>query len=638
VLRRCLERDPTSRLHHIADARLDIEEALSSHMGRSTRRGIAVSAATIAVASAAVLAFVSWRYLPTRDADVPEIDRTVRLTHDPGLELYPALSPDGLMVAYVGGPVGAMNVYVRQIEGGRVISLTDGAPGYYVWPQWSPDSKRIAFESVITQSRYEILVAPAFGGSRVRVYSGSALSLIGFVWSPDSRELAVTAGTELRSIAVDGDSNRKIMDLALKAPHRGAFPLSWSPDGRRIAYAEGNPGYIAREGPMSNLAPASISVVTLATGETHSVTDASSLNHAPVWTPDGQNLLFVSDRGGSRDIYRVRISEDGPPSGTAVRLTTGIGVHTLSLSGNGRGLAYSVIDSRQNIWSVTLPTSGPASLADARAVTIGNQTIEGVALSPDRQWLVFDSDLHGNQDIYTIRVTGGEQIRLTTDATNDFGAEWSPHGHEIAFYSLRRGNRDIFVMSSDGGSVEQLTNHPSDDWSPDWSPSGQRLTFFSERVSPAQIFVVSRDKGEPSGGMSHQVTREGARVPKWSPDGQLIAYWGNYRDPQHTLSVVSPEGGKPQVLVQFDASVSYVYPRWSRDGRAVYYKTLEADGASGLWRVPVTGGEPQLLVRFDAAKRSLRRAFATDDAVIYFTLNEHESDLWMLELKDNARN
>jgi Tol biopolymer transport system component len=138
--------------------------------------------------------------------------------------------------------------------------------------------------------------------------------------------------------------------------------------------------------------------------------------------------------------------------------------------------------------------------------------------------------------------------------------------------------------------------------------------------------------------MSHQVTREGARVPKWSPDGQLIAYWGNYRDPQHTLSVVSPEGGKPQVLVQFDASVSYVYPRWSRDGRAVYYKTLEADGASGLWRVPVTGGEPQLLVRFDAAKRSLRRAFATDDAVIYFTLNEHESDLWMLELKDNARN
>ena len=69
----------------------------------------------------------------------------------------------------------------------------------------------------------------------------------------------------------------------------------------------------------------------------------------------------------------------------------------------------------------------------------------------------------------------------------------------------------------------------------------------------------------------------------------------------------------------------------------MYYKTLEADGASGLWRVPVTGGEPQLLVRFDAAKRSLRREFATDDAVIYFTLNEHESDLWMLELKGNVQ-
>jgi Tol biopolymer transport system component/predicted Ser/Thr protein kinase len=638
MLRRCLERDATSRLHHIADARLDIEEVLSSQKGRITRPGIPLSAATAGVALAAVSAFVAWGYLSTRDAGGPRADRTVRITHDPGLELYPALSHDGLMVAYVAGPVGAMNVYVRQIDGERPISLTDGAPGYYVWPQWSPDGSRIAFESVIAQSQYQILVAPALGGPRVRVYTGSGQGLVAFAWAPASKELAVVAGIELRSIAIDGGSNRKIMDLAVKNPHRGVFPLSWSPDGGSIAYAEGNPGYIAREGPMSNLAPAAISIVKLATRETHSVTDAASLNHVPVWTPDGQHLLFVSDRSGSRDIFRVPISESGAPSGTPLRLTTGAGVHTFNLSGNGRRLAYSVIDSRQNIWSLALPTTARALAADARAVTIGNQTIEGVALSPDRQWLVFDSDLHGNQDIYKVRVTGGEQVRLTTDTANDFGATWSPNGQEIAFYSLRSGNRNIFVMSSDGGSVEQLTNHPADDWSPDWSPSGEQLTFFSDRVSPSQIFVMRRDNGELSGGVAQQLTREGARVPKWSPDGRLIAYWGEYRTPQPTLSVLSPEGGTPQVLVQFDSSVSFVYPRWSRDSKSVYYKTLEADGASGLWRVPVTGGEPQLLVRFDAAKRSLRREFATDDAVIYFTLNEHESDLWMLELGGNVQN
>jgi hypothetical protein len=115
------------------------------------------------------------------------------------------------------------------------------------------------------------------------------------------------------------------------------------------------------------------------------------------------------------------------------------------------------------------------------------------------------------------------------------------------------------------------------------------------------------------------------------------AYWGNYANPQPTLSVTSPDGGKPRVLVQFDSSVTFVFPRWSRDGTAVYYKTLDADGASGLWRVQIAGGEPQLLVRFDdAARRSLRREFATDDAVLYFTLTEHESDLWMLELVPNA--
>ena len=637
LLRRCLERDATARLHHIADARLDIEDALASRLGRGTRRGIPLTAAMVVVAVTALLAIVAWRYLSTRDRGGPGIERTVRITHDTGLELYPALSPDGLMVAYVAGPVGGMHVYVRQIDGGRPISLTD-APAQYVWPQWSPDGKRIAFEAVVAQSRYEILVTPALGGARVRAYTGSASSLVGFAWASNSKELAVAAGTELRSITIDGGSSRKLIDLVLRTPHSGAFPLSWSPDGTRIAYAEGNPGYIAREGPMSNLAPASISVVTLATGETRSVTDGTSLNHGPVWTPDGRHLLFVSDRSGSRDIFRVPISESGAHAAPA-RMTTGVGVHTFSLSRDGRRLAYSVMGSRQNIWSIPLPASGHASLADARAVTTGNQTTEIMALSPDRQWLAFDSDLNGNQDIYKVRVSGGEQVRLTTDSASDFGAAWSPNGQEIAFYSLRRGNRDIFVMSSDGGSVEQLTNHPADDWSPDWSPSGDMLAYFSDRVSPAQVFILSRDKGELIGGRSRQVTHEGARVPKWSPDGQLIAYWASYTNPHHTLSVVPPAGGKPRVLVHFDSSVSYIFPRWSRDGRSVYYKTLEADGASKLWRVPVAGGEPRLVVRFDdAARRSLRREFATDDAVVYFTLNEHESDVWMMELMRNAWN
>src|SRR5262245_58765923 len=115
------------------------------------------------------------------------------------------------MIAYVGGPVGAMNVYVKQIDGGRPIALTDGVPGYYVWPQWSSDGKRIAFEAVAAQNRYEILVAPALGGARVRVYAGSARAIVGFAWTPDSKELAIAEGNELRSITVDGSSTRKII-------------------------------------------------------------------------------------------------------------------------------------------------------------------------------------------------------------------------------------------------------------------------------------------------------------------------------------------------------------------------------------------------------------------------------------------
>ena len=94
-----------------------------------------------------------------RDVRLPAIERTIQLSHDPGLEVYPAISPDGKMIAYTAGPVGEMYVYVEQIEGGRRIAVTE-TPGNYIWPQWSPDGDRIAFQ-VVKAPSYEIHVAPS---------------------------------------------------------------------------------------------------------------------------------------------------------------------------------------------------------------------------------------------------------------------------------------------------------------------------------------------------------------------------------------------------------------------------------------------------------------------------------------------
>ena len=74
----------------------------------------------------------------------------------------------------------------------------------------------------------------------------------------------------------------------------------------------------------------------------------------------------------------------GAPAAPALRLTTGLGVHTISLSSDGRRLAYSTIASRQNVWSLPMPDDAAVSSDGASPVTRGSQMIEAMDISADR--------------------------------------------------------------------------------------------------------------------------------------------------------------------------------------------------------------------------------------------------------------
>ena len=94
----------------------------------------------------------------TRDSALT-IGQTVQVTREPGLEVDPALSPDGSLVAYAAGPPTRMQIFVRQVGGGRTIALTSDSSQGYRWPRWSPDGSRIAY-----QGDAGIAVVPALGG------------------------------------------------------------------------------------------------------------------------------------------------------------------------------------------------------------------------------------------------------------------------------------------------------------------------------------------------------------------------------------------------------------------------------------------------------------------------------------------
>lgn len=607
LLDRCLAKDPDDRYQNARDLLFDLMR-VSADRPRA-RRALAIALGVGLVGAALVVTFRSRR----PDTTLPRILRTAQITHEPGLEVVPALSPDGKMVAYAKGAVGQTQIYVQQIAGGRPISLTEGFPGPAFRPRWSPDGSRIAF-STFLESKYEIYVVPALGGAPRRIVEdASELS-----WAPDGGDIiyASSLGGIFRR-NLEGGKPDRIVDTD---DWLGA--LSWSSDGSYLAYVSKADNYLLNEVLIANIAPSSIWTVPARGGEPTVLTEGAYLHHSPVWTPDGEHILFVSNRGGSRDIYQISVASPGKPP---ERLTTGLNVHCISLSRDGESLAYSVLTTRQNIWSLPIPENGPVSVKEAAPVTTGSQAIEGINVSPDGQWLAFDSNRSGNQDIYKMPRGGGEPLQLTTDPADDLIPAFSPDGKEIVFYSFRTGNRDLFVMSSEGGNQRQLTRSTASDQYPIWSPEGKTISFQSDRSGRMEVYVLSADKGELEGGTPLPLTSEGGSYAKWSPDGASVAY-------EHLgVSVVDMKSGESRVLVRLEDPL--VKPAWSSDGRTIYYLSFDRENEASIKSIAASGGEPAVLVRFDDPnRRALRREWAVGAGRFYFTLTEHESHIWVMEL------
>jgi Tol biopolymer transport system component/DNA-binding SARP family transcriptional activator len=570
-----------------------------------------------------------------RPPDRLRMGRTSRVTGQAGLEIHPALSPDGKLIAYAAGPSGHMRIYVRQLGGGRSIPVAESLAGDQHWPRWSPDGTRLTFETGVA-----IYVVPALGGiSKLLVTApepGPVLNGEGalteegprfLTWSPDGRRIAYALARNLEVRSAEGGAVIRIPTAA--QPHS----LAWSPDGSRLAFALGNAAFVYAPNALGNIAPSSIWIASPLGGPPEPVTDASSLNTSPVWTPDSKSLLFVSNRDGSRDIYQVHLDRSGRPSGVPVRLTTGLGAHGIDLSRDGTVLAYADFAEYANLWSLPISERGPVSAAEAQPLTTGHQSIEGMTVSPDGRWLVFDSDRDGHQAIYRVPASGGEPEALSTDSGDAFEPSWSPDGREVAYYGFRDGHRRLFVMPADGGAPTPVATDSGNQRFPDWAPDARHLVYYSDRTGRFELYVVARD-ASGRWDAPRQLTRDGGQEARWSPDGRAIVYVRST-----ALWVIAPTGGQPRLLV--DASDPSVRPTpllacWAPDGRTIYYKALDAEGRASIWSIPAQGGEPKLLVRFDdPTRQSSRPEFATDGKRFYFTIAQLESDIWQMELIDS---
>ena len=299
-------------------------------------------------------------------------------------------------IAFVSERAGNWEIYVMDNDGENPRRLTNN-PDKDVNPSWSPDGKRIVFRS--NRDGHLINGIPTY---------------------------------EIYVMNADGKNQHNLTNN----PGNDLSP-SWSPDGKRIAFAS------FRRNKDGNLPHFDIYIMGTDGKNQQRLTDNPHGDQYPSWSPDGERIVFSSRREGH---FR-----------------------------NKFGITYEIY---------VMDTDG----RNQQRLTENRKNDRSPVWSPDGKRIAFASDRKGdlvNYQIYVMDADGGNQQRLTNNRSDDNSPSWSPDGERIAFSSNRDGNFEIYVMDADGGNQQNLTNNPHGDGNPVWlnspflvSPAGKKFTMW----------------------------------------------------------------------------------------------------------------------------------------------------------------
>ncbi len=231
------------------------------------------------------------------------------------------------------------------------------------------------------------------------------------------------------------------------------------------------------------------------------ITDGSGnvLNFS--WSPDGQRLVFDSDKDGDYEIYIINVD----------------GSQLIQLTNNS-------IQDNDPDWS------------------------------PDGTQIVYTVWETDRQAIYIMNSDGTNTNRLTTG----FTPSWSPDGSRIAFGRLEDG---IFTIDPGGGNLTRLTDSSTYGWDyyPEWSPDGTKILFGSNRHQPGDALTESVYIMDADGKGVGRLTQSWGQAPyTWSPDGRWIVYTKDFIS-MATLYIMDAYGVNTIPLA--DNNIGF-YPVW----------------------------------------------------------------------------
>lgn len=349
--------------------------------------------------------------------------------------------------------------------------------------------------------------------------------------------------------------------------------LTLHPGGRLLAFTDRVPdqasdGYRAR-----------VQVLDLLTSEMRPFTSAEYSSHSPAWSPDGQELGFLSKRGGGpAQLWTL------PAAGGEPRQLTGLkrGVDGFCWSPDGGSIC------------LIASTGAPIGEKDD---PMAPRVIETLRYKFNGRGFTYNRRRH----LFVISREGGEVLQLTDGPWEDSDPAWSPDGAFIAFSSARHDDfefdlaSDIYIVPSAGGEVRRITQTMGGAASPAFSPDGEWIAYAGTERSESmpshrRVLLV------PTAGGSQQALGELDRTLHadagltWSQDGARI--YGLNED-EGRVALLGLEVGTGAVLGDRETPQQILDYVLTADGQAVFIAT-SATRPSEVYRAPFTGGRLEM--------------------------------------------
>jgi len=498
----------------------------------------------------------------------------VALTSGP--DDFPRFSPDGSQLLFARSEGRTAALYRVSLLGGEPRKIVDNV----VDGDWSPDGRRIAFVRWMPEKGQFVSiigVAAADGGSAHEIGRAEGYVLVHPRWSPDGRIIAsaqergvatgVRALSTIHLASVDGGPVRTIaaprmrQDLSgvawsgpseivytqaetVSSAASGAARIIrqdirtgevrgslWSPNSSQVfaLLAPGRAVFDARS------ARENLREIPLTGGSPRWLTRGNGSDRQPVYTPDGEWVVFSSIRGGNMDLWAVSTK-----NGALRRLTDDEGSDwDPALTSDGKKLLWSSDRTGHfEIWMGEVDGSG------AHQVSNDGVNAENPVASPDGRWILYMSSNPENVGLWRVRPDGTEASRLVANIAGQ--AEISPDGQHVLY---RTTKSDIEVRRLDGAavpfeiSVERRRKTAITLGRARWMPDGRAIAFVGQDANGVngvfvQDFIPGRDTSSsrrPLGGFDPEASAESFGI---SPDGSrlVVAGW------EQLFSIMTVEG------------------------------------------------------------------------------------------------